>query len=153
MIFETNSAEETFDMGFQLGKKVRAGDIICIEGDLGVGKTVFAQGFAKGLGITQTIDSPTYTIMKIYDGGRAPLYHFDVYRLGSVEEMDDIGYEEYFFGEGVCLIEWAGKINRLLPDSSVRIRISRSLVKDYDYRKIEVTGNIRYFEEEDSEKK
>lgn len=151
MVFETNSAEETFQMGYELGKKIGRGEIICLEGELGVGKTVFAKGIAKGLGIQQNLDSPTFTIMKIYEGGRVPLYHFDVYRINDIQEMDDIGYEEYFFGDGACLIEWAGKIDRLLPDSAIRIRIKKSLVKDYDYRKIEVTGNTRYFKKHEEE--
>ena len=106
-IIESFSEKETFETGFRLGKECKAGDIILLDGDLGVGKTVFTKGFGKGLGIEETISSPTFTIMQIYEEGRLPLYHFDVYRIADIEEMDEIGYEDYFFGEGVCLIEWA----------------------------------------------
>ena len=106
MIYESMSEKDTFEFGKKLGEKATAGQIICLDGDLGVGKTVFTQGFAKGLGIEDSVNSPTFTIIQIYDEGILPLYHFDVYRIGEPEEMYEIGYEEYFFGEGVCLIEW-----------------------------------------------
>lgn len=138
MVYETNSAEETFEVAYSLGCSAKPGDILCLYGDLGVGKTVFAQGFAKGLGIKECINSPTFTIVQVYDEGRLPLYHFDVYRIGDIEEMFEIGYEEYFFGEGVCLIEWAELIKELLPDNITKITISKSLSKGFDYRKITV---------------
>lgn len=138
MIYETNSAEETFEVAYNMGQSSKRGDIICLYGDLGVGKTVFAQGFAKGLGIKGCINSPTFTIVQVYDEGRLPLYHFDVYRIGDIEEMFEIGYEEYFFGDGVCLIEWAELIKGLLPENVIKITISKSLSKGFDYRKISV---------------
>ena len=125
MIIETNSAQETFDLGYKMGKKASRGDVICLEGQLGAGKTVFAQGFAKGLGITENINSPTYNIVQIYEGGRLPLYHFDVYRINNVEEIYDVGMEEYFFGNGVCLIEWASIIQQVIPASAVIVKIKK----------------------------
>ena len=116
MIIETNSAEETYQLGKQMGEKAGAGEIYCLDGDLGTGKTVFTQGFAAGLGVEGPVNSPTFTILQQYDSGRLPLYHFDVYRIGDVEEMDEIGYEECFYGEGVTLIEWSSLIREILPD-------------------------------------
>jgi len=110
-----------------------------LTGDLGVGKTVFTQGLAKGLGIEEPVNSPTFTIVQVYDEGRLPLYHFDVYRIGDVEEMDEIGYEDYFYGDGVCLIEWANLIEEILPEKYTEIRIEKDLEKGFDYRKITVT--------------
>ncbi|MBQ3584157.1 MAG: tRNA (adenosine(37)-N6)-threonylcarbamoyltransferase complex ATPase subunit type 1 TsaE [Lachnospiraceae bacterium] len=138
MVFETNSAEETFELAYRIGIGAKAGDIFCLNGDLGVGKTVFAQGFAKGLGIEDCINSPTFTIVQEYTEGRIPFYHFDVYRIADVDEMFEIGYEEYFFGEGVCLIEWAELIKELIPDHVTQITISKSLSEGFDYRKIEI---------------
>ena len=105
MIIETNSEKETWDLGFSLGEKACAGQVYTLVGDLGVGKTIFTKGLAKGLGIDEPVSSPTFTIVQIYDEGRLPFYHFDVYRIGDVEEMDEIGYEDYIYGEGVSLIE------------------------------------------------
>ncbi|MDE7432823.1 MAG: tRNA (adenosine(37)-N6)-threonylcarbamoyltransferase complex ATPase subunit type 1 TsaE [Lachnospiraceae bacterium] len=138
MVYESNSPEETLEIAFKIGQSARAGDIFCLYGDLGVGKTVFAQGFAKGLGVKECINSPTFTIIQVYDEGKLPLYHFDVYRIGDSEEMFEIGYEEYFYGEGVCLIEWADLIKELLPGQITKITISKSLAKGFDYRKISV---------------
>lgn len=138
MIIETFSAEETFALAEKIGEKARRGQIYSLSGDLGAGKTVFAKGFAAGLGITEPVSSPTFTIVQEYDGGRLPLYHFDVYRIGDPEEMEEIGYEDYFFGDGVCLVEWAELIGELIPESAVRIRISRDPEKGFDYRKIEI---------------
>ena len=112
--------------------------IFCLDGDLGAGKTVFAQGFACGLGISEPVNSPTFTIVQVYDEGRLPLYHFDVYRIGDISEMDEAGYEDYFFGEGVCLIEWASVIEELIPENAVWIRMERDAQKGFDYRKITV---------------
>ena len=106
MIFESNSAEDTFAFGQKLGREAVPGEIICLDGDLGVGKTVFTQGFAAGLGIDDYVNSPTFNIVKEYEGGRLPLYHFDVYRIGDPSEMEEIGYEDYFYGQGVSIIEW-----------------------------------------------
>lgn len=136
---ETFSAEETFSLGKKIGGEVRPGTIICLDGDLGVGKTVFSQGFAAGLGITEPVNSPTFTILQIYNGGRMPLYHFDVYRIGAVEEMDEIGYEDCFFGEGVCLIEWPERIQELLPAEAVHVLIEKDIGKGFDYRRITIT--------------
>ena len=120
---ETWSPEETFALGKKLGEEAAPGEIFCLDGDLGVGKTVFTQGFAAGLGVTEPVNSPTFTILQIYEEGRLPLYHFDVYRIGDPEEMDEIGYEEYFFGDGVCLIEWASLIGELIPEGARRVLI------------------------------
>ena len=137
-IVETNKYEETFELGVRLGNIAKAGEIYCLNGDLGVGKTVFTQGFAKGLGIDEPINSPTFTIVQEYHDGRIPFYHFDVYRISDVSEMDEIGYEEYFFGEGVCLIEWASLIEDILPDNIKHITIEKELDKGFDYRKITI---------------
>ena len=137
-IVETNKYEETFELGVKLGKIAKAGEIYCLNGDLGVGKTVFTQGFAEGLGIEEPINSPTFTIVQEYHDGRIPFYHFDVYRISDVSEMDEIGYEEYFFGEGVCLIEWASLIKDILPDGVKHITIEKELEKGFDYRKITI---------------
>ncbi len=139
MIFESNSPEETFKIARQLGKQAKPGEIYCLSGELGVGKTVFSQGFASGLGIAEDINSPTFTILQTYESGKMPLYHFDVYRLGDAWEMEEIGYDDYFFGEGVCLIEWAELILEILPADRKNVRIEKALNKSYDYRKITVT--------------
>ncbi len=137
-IFETNSAEETQELGKELAKKAVSGQVFTLIGDLGVGKTVFTQGFAHGLQIDEPICSPTFTIVQEYDMGRLPFYHFDVYRIGDVEEMDEIGYEDYVYGDGVCLIEWANLISDILPDHYTQITIEKNLEKGFDYRKITV---------------
>ena len=138
MIIETNSAEETFALGKALGEKASPGQIYTLDGELGTGKTVFTQGVAAGLGITEAISSPTFTIIQEYDTGRLPLYHFDVYRIGDNEEMEEIGYDDYFFGEGICLIEWADLIREILPEHVIRITIEKDLEKGFDYRKITI---------------
>ena len=137
-IFETNGEQETRALGERLGKAAEPGQIYTLIGDLGGGKTVFTQGFAKGLGIDEPISSPTFTIVQVYDEGRMPFYHFDVYRIGDIEEMDEIGYEDCFYGEGVCLIEWANLIEELLPKGYTRITIEKCLDKGFDYRKITI---------------
>ncbi len=136
MVYETYSPEETYKLGEELGKKAKQGQIICLNGDLGVGKTVFTKGFAKGLEIDDIVNSPTFTIVQVYDDGRLPLYHFDVYRIGDPEEMYEIGYEDYFFGDGVCLIEWSTLIEELIPKEATKIEILKNLEKGLDYRKI-----------------
>ena len=139
MIKITNSPEETFKFAKSLAENAKPGDIICLNGDLGVGKTVFTQGFALGLGITESVNSPTFTILQIYDEGRMPLYHFDVYRISDPDEMDELGYEEYFFGDGVCLIEWSELIEEIIPEDAKHIIIEKDLEKGFDYRKITLT--------------
>ena len=139
MIIETNSEKETYAFGLELGKKAHAGQVYTLVGDLGVGKTVFTQGLAEGLGISDAVNSPTFTIVQIYEEGRIPLYHLDVYRIGDISEMDEIGYEDYFYGDGVCLIEWANLIEELLPERYVEIRIEKNLEKGFDYREITVS--------------
>lgn len=136
----TNSPEETYELGRQLGQRAQRGEVYCLDGDLGVGKTVFTQGFAAGLGIEGPVNSPTFTIVQQYEDGRLPLYHFDVYRIGDISEMDEIGYEDCFYGEGVCLIEWSQLIPEILPERVVRIRIEKDLEKGFDYRNITVEG-------------
>lgn len=135
-IMETFSAEETYTLGKKLGEQAKQGQVYTLIGDLGVGKTVFTQGVAAGLDITEPINSPTFTIVQIYEEGRMPFYHFDVYRIGDVEEMDEIGYEDYFYGEGICLIEWANLIEEILPESYTQITIEKDLAKGFDYRRI-----------------
>lgn len=139
MILESRSAEDTFQIGMRLGQMAEAGEVYTLTGDLGAGKTVFTQGFAKGLGIEESVNSPTFTILQIYERGRLPLYHFDVYRIGSVDEMDETGFEEYIMGEGVSLIEWADLIKEILPEKHTRVLIEKDLEKGFDYRQITVT--------------
>lgn len=138
MMIESFSEQDTIALGEQLGKQAQKGDIYLLNGDLGVGKTIFTKGFAHGLGITDDIVSPTFTIVNEYEGTRLPFYHFDVYRIGDVEEMEEIGYDNYFFGEGVCLVEWAELIKEILPDHCRSITIEKDLMRGFDYRKITV---------------
>lgn len=136
---ESYSPEDTYLLGEQIGESIPEGSVLTLVGDLGVGKTVFTQGLAQGLGITEPVNSPTFTIVQIYEEGRLPLYHFDVYRIGDPAEMDEIGYEDYFYGDGVCLIEWANLIEELLPESYIEITIAKNLQKGFDYRDIAIT--------------
>lgn len=138
MTIESFQAEDTFQLGYRLGSEAKKGGIYCLNGDLGTGKTVFTQGFAKGLGIREAVSSPTFTILQQYEGGRMPFYHFDVYRISDVEEMEEIGYEDYFYGDGVCLIEWAELIEELLPKRRISVTINKNLDKGFDYRRITV---------------
>lgn len=138
MVVETWSAEETYELGKKLGKEAKPGQIYTLNGDLGVGKTVFTQGVADGLGITEPVNSPTFTIVQVYEDGRIPFYHFDVYRIGDVEEMEEIGYQDYFYGEGLCIIEWAELISEIIPEDAKRITIEKNLEKGFDYRRIEI---------------
>ena len=140
MMIESFSPGDTYSLGQRLGREAKKGDIFCLNGDLGVGKTVFTQGFAAGLGITEPVNSPTFTILQQYDEGRLPLYHFDVYRIGDVSEMDEVGYEDCFYGDGVTLIEWPERIEELLPEHVVTVTIEKNLEKGFDYRKITVEG-------------
>ncbi len=127
MVYESLSEKDTFDLGKKLGADAKPGQIVCIDGDLGVGKTVFNKGFAEGLGVGEDVVSPTFTIIHEYTDGRLPMYHFDVYRIGHPDEMYDIGYEEYFYGDGVCLVEWSSRIEELLPEESIHINIEKDL--------------------------
>lgn len=140
MIIETRTPEETFALGKKIGEHARPGQIYTLNGDLGVGKTVFTQGVAAGLGIFEPICSPTFTIIQEYESGRLPFYHFDVYRIGDIEEMEEIGYDDYFFGQGICLIEWAELIEEILPRERIRVRIEKNLEEGFDYRRITVEG-------------
>ena len=137
-LIETNSPEETFELGRQIGQEAAAGTVFTLIGDLGTGKTVFTQGLAQGLGITELVNSPTFTILQVYEEGRCPFYHFDVYRIGDISEMDEIGYEDCFYVDGVCLIEWADLIEEILPEHFTEITISKDLKKGFDYRKIQI---------------
>ena len=138
MIIETHDPEETFEVGRKIGMNAKPGQIYTLTGDLGVGKTVFTQGVAAGLGITEPVNSPTFTIIQEYDDGRLPFYHFDVYRIGDLEEMEEIGYDDYFFGQGICLIEWAELIEEILPEKRIEVTIEKDLEKGFEYRKITI---------------
>lgn len=135
-IFHSNSPEETYLLGRQLGEKCRSGQVYTLTGDLGVGKTLFTQGFAAGLEISEPVSSPTFTILQVYDSGRLPFYHFDVYRIGDVEEMEEIGWEDCIYGQGVCIVEWAELIEEILPEHRIRILIEKDLKQGFDYRRI-----------------
>ena len=138
MIFESFSETDTFELGVKIGKEAKPGDVFTLLGDLGVGKTALTKGVAQGLEITEPICSPTFTIVQVYEEGRIPFYHFDVYRIGDVEEMDEIGYEDYFYGDGVTFIEWANLIEEILPSRYYRITIEKDLEKGFDYRRITI---------------
>ena len=133
-VFETYSPLETFNIGYNIGQALMPGDIICLEGDLGTGKTVFSQG----LGVLEAVNSPTFTIVQVYEEARLPFYHFDVYRISDIDEMDEIGYEDYFFGNGVCLIEWASLIKEIIPRSAKYVYIEKDVEKGFDYRKVTI---------------
>ena len=137
-IIESFSPEETLELGRRMGREAQPGDVYTLIGDLGVGKTVFTQGIAEGLEIDDSICSPTFTIVQVYEEGRMPFYHFDVYRIGDIEEMDEIGYEDYFYGEGLCMIEWANLIEEIIPIHHKEITIEKDLEKGFDYRKITI---------------
>ena len=136
MKIESFSAEDTFAYGRKCGQEAKAGQVFCLYGDLGVGKTVFTQGFAVGLGITEPVSSPTFTIVQVYEEGRLPFYHFDVYRIADPEEMYEVGFDDYIEGDGVCFIEWANLIDDLLPEERTEITIEKDLSKGFDYRLI-----------------
>lgn len=135
---ETFSYEDTYKLGQEMAQKAVPGQVVCLTGDLGTGKTVFTQGFANGLNVRDYVDSPTFTIVKEYHDGRMPFYHFDVYRIGDVSEMDEIGYEEYFYGDGVCIIEWGRMIEEILPGNCIYIDIEKDRNKGFDYRIIHI---------------
>ncbi len=138
MVTETGSEKETYELGLRMGREAKSGQVYTLVGDLGVGKTVFTKGFAAGLGILEPVSSPTFTIVQIYEEGRLPFYHFDVYRIGDVEEMEEIGYEDYIFGNGVSLIEWADLIEEILPENYTEVRIEKDLEKGFDYRRVSI---------------
>ena len=138
-VIESFSAEETYALGEKIGQEARPGQVYTLIGDLGVGKTVFTQGVAAGLGITEPVSSPTFTIVQIYEEGRMPFYHFDVYRIGDPEEMEEVGFEDCIYGEGLCLIEWANLIEEILPPAYIQVRIEKDLSRGFDYRKITLT--------------
>ena len=141
-IIESMSREETFELGREIGKNAKPYSVFALTGDLGTGKTVFTQGVACGLGITEPVTSPTFTILQTYDGGRLPFFHFDVYRIDDIDEMEEIGYDDCFMKGGVCLIEWAEIIEELLPENTVRIKIEKDPAKGTEYRRITVTGEL-----------
>lgn len=138
MVVEVMNDKETWELGRKLGMQAKAGQVYALNGDLGTGKTVLTQGFASGLGITEYVNSPTFTILQIYEQGRLPLYHFDVYRIGDLEEMEEIGYEDCFYGDGVSLVEWAGQVQDILPPEHIVVTIEKDLEKSADYRKITI---------------
>ena len=142
MIIETNSPQETKELGKKMAERAKPGDVFTLVGDLGVGKTVFTQGIAEGLGIDEPVNSPTFTIVQEYESGRMPFYHFDVYRIGDLEEMDEIGFDAYIYGDGLCLIEWADLIEEILPEKRVAIRIEKDLEKGFDYRRITIQEEV-----------
>ena len=138
MTYESESEKETWSLGYKMGKCAAPGDVYCLDGDLGTGKTVFTAGFAKGLAINTPVCSPTFTILQVYEEGRLPLYHFDVYRIADSSEMDEIGFDEYAFGHGVCLIEWGSRIQEILPEGTVRVFIEKEPERGFDFRRITV---------------
>lgn len=142
MIIESNSSDMTHDIGEKIAKQLNKGDILCLDGDLGAGKTMFTQGIARGLGIEDYVNSPTFTLIQEYEDGRLPLYHFDVYRISDLSEMDELGYEEYFYGDGVCLVEWGCLIKELFPDNTIFVKIEKNNEKGFDYRLITVSKDF-----------
>ncbi len=139
-VVQTMSAEETYGLGFDMGRTAEPGGIYALNGDLGTGKTVFTKGFAAGLGVREPVTSPTFTILQVYESGRLPLFHFDIYRIAEAGEMDEIGYEEYFFGNGVTLVEWAGLFPELIPPEAVTVTIRKDMKKGADFREITIEG-------------
>ncbi|MGL4798954.1 MAG: tRNA (adenosine(37)-N6)-threonylcarbamoyltransferase complex ATPase subunit type 1 TsaE [Cellulosilyticaceae bacterium] len=137
MEFISLSEQQTFEKAYDIAKQAVPGEIYCLIGDLGVGKTIFSKGFAKGLGIDEHITSPTFTIVQEYEGD-IPLYHFDMYRIEDADELEMIGYEDYFYGQGVCLVEWANNVPDAIPSSAKWIYIEKDLQQGFDYRKITI---------------
>ncbi|MCI8507956.1 MAG: tRNA (adenosine(37)-N6)-threonylcarbamoyltransferase complex ATPase subunit type 1 TsaE [Lachnospiraceae bacterium] len=138
MEYDSFNSDDTYNVAKVLGESARAGDVICLIGDLGVGKTLFSQGFAKGLEIEESVSSPTFTIVQQYDEGRLPLYHFDVYRIEDLDEMEEVGFVDMLYGDGVCLIEWADLISDILPEHYTRVTINKNLDRGFDYRSIQI---------------
>ena len=137
---KSNNPGDTYELGKKYAKCAYAGEVIALDGDLGCGKTVFAKGFADGLGINESVTSPTFTILRQYDGGRLPLYHFDVYRIESSDEMIETGFDEYISGDGVCIIEWAENVRDILPANTIWIKIKKDEADCFDSRTIEISG-------------
>ena len=140
MEFETRSDKQTYELGRQTARRAKPGQVYALNGDLGVGKTVFAQGFAAGLGISEAVNSPTFTLIHEYEDGVIPFYHFDVYRITDPDEMEELGYEEYFYGDGVTMVEWASLVRELLPPDVITVTIEKDPAGGTDYRKIRVDG-------------
>ena len=138
MVYESYSESDTRSFAKKLGEKAKSGEVYALTGDLGTGKTVFAQGFAEGLGITDIVNSPTFTIVQEYVNGRLPLYHFDVYRIGDSREMIEVGFDDYIYGDGVSLIEWADMISDLLPPHTINITLAKDTSIGFEYRKITI---------------
>lgn len=138
ILFDSFSPEETYFLGRLLGERCGQGEVYTLSGDLGVGKTLFTQGFATGLDISEPVSSPTFTILQMYDTGRLPFYHFDVYRIGDVEEMEEVGWEDCIYGEGVCIVEWAELIREILPSKRFQILIEKDPTQGFDFRRITV---------------
>jgi tRNA threonylcarbamoyladenosine biosynthesis protein TsaE len=143
MIVETKSPKETYELGVKLGEKAVCGQVFGMVGDLGVGKTIFTQGFAKGLGIDEVVSSPTFMIVAEYKAGRLPFYHFDVYRIGDIEELEEIGFEEYLDYEGVVLVEWSNLVAQKMPPCYTVVKIEKDLDEGFDYRKITITKEFK----------
>lgn len=137
-VYDSNSRDDTFRIGRELGEKAIPGEVFALYGDLGVGKTVLTKGFAAGLGIAEPVNSPTFTILQIYEDGRLPLYHFDVYRIEEPDEMEEVGFDDYVYGDGVCMIEWPERIEEILPQKTRKITITKDLAKGLDYRRITI---------------
>lgn len=136
VIFVSQSPEETFLLGKMLGESCTPGQVYALSGDLGVGKTLFTQGFAEGLGVSEPVNSPSFTILQVYDTGRLPFYHFDVYRIADVEEMEEVGWEDCIYGPGVCMVEWAELVQEILPERYMRILMEKDLEQGFTYRRI-----------------
>ena len=134
----THSEAETEQAGADFARALPDGKVVAMYGELGSGKTAFVRGMARGMGLTCRVSSPTFTIVQVYEEGRLPFYHFDVYRIGDIEEMDEIGYEDYFYGQGLTMIEWANLIEEILPPVRKEITIEKDLEKGFDYRKITI---------------
>lgn len=137
-VYDSNSRDDTFRIGRELGEKAILGEVFALYGDLGVGKTVLTKGLAAGLGIAEPVNSPTFTILQIYEDGRLPLYHFDVYRIEEPDEMEEVGFDDYVYGDGVCMIEWPERIEEILPQKTRKITITKDLAKGLDYRRITI---------------
>ena len=138
MEYVSNSPAETEDLGAALAERLKPGTVVAFSGDLGAGKTAFVRGMARGLGISERVTSPTFTIVNEYEGGRLPLFHFDMYRLGSSDELFDIGWEDYLVRGGVCAVEWSENVSDALEEGCLRVDIRRG--ERDDQRRITIEG-------------